>query len=234
MNICKKYVDRYLNEIKNNLMLKIGVYKMDIYTIGHSNYPVEKLIDMLKYYDINCVVDIRGTPYSKYNVQYNKETISNTLKETGFLYLFMAKEFAANRENKMSYNKEGYSDFEKVIIEKDFLNGIKRLKAGCEKNYKIALFGAMQDPIRCHRSILVGRALRGNKFNVKHILDDYSLASQENIESNLLNKYFSNRTQLTIDSLLENDMSEEDMIKEGYKLANREIGYRVENLKKSK
>jgi len=234
IKIRKKYIDIYGNEISNSLMIEIGVYKMDIYTIGHSNYPVEKLIDMLKYYDINTVVDIRGTPYSKYNVQYNKETIANTLREAGFLYLFMAKEFAANRENKISYNKEGYSDFEKVIVEKDFLNGIERLKTGCEKGYKIALLGAMQDPIRCHRSILVGRALIEHKFNVKHILDDYSLASQENIEENLLNKYFSNRAQLTIDSLLENAMSDEEMIKEGYKLANREIGYRVENLKKSK
>lgn len=204
---------------------------MDIYTIGHSNYPVEKLIDMLKHYNINTVVDIRGTPYSKYNVQYNKETIAQTLKETGFIYIYMAKEFAANRENKISYNNERYSDFEKVITEKEFLNGIERLKTGCGKGYNIALLGAMQDPIRCHRSILVGRSLRENGFNVKHILDDYTLASQENIEESLLNKYFSNRNQLTIDSLLGNSLGEEDMIKQGYRLANKEIGYRVENLK---
>ena len=204
---------------------------MDIYTIGHSNYPVEKLIDMLKHYNIDTVVDIRGTPYSKYNVQYNKETIAHTLTEAGFIYIYMAKELAAKRENKVSYNKEGYSDFEKVVKEKDFLNGIDRLKVGCEKGYKIALLGAMQDPIRCHRSILVGRALREHGFNVKHILDDYSLASQEYIEQDLLNKYFSNRAQLTIDSLLGNAMSEDDMILEGYRLANKEIGYRIENLK---
>ena len=59
---------------------------MDIYTIGHSNYPVERLIDMLKHYNIDTVVDIRGTPYSKYNVQYNKEVIEHTLKEAGFIY----------------------------------------------------------------------------------------------------------------------------------------------------
>ena len=204
---------------------------MDIYTIGHSNYPVEKLIDMLKHYDIDTVVDIRGTPYSKYNVQYNKETIAHTLTEAGFIYIYMAKELAAKRENKVSYNKEGYSDFEKVVKEKDFLNGVDRLKVGCEKGYKIALLGAMQNPIRCHRSILVGRALREHGFNVKHILDDYSLASQEYIEQDLLNKYFSNRAQLTIDSLLGNAMSEYDMILEGYRLANKEIGYRIENLK---
>lgn len=204
---------------------------MDIYTIGHSNYPVEKLIDMLKHYDINTVVDIRGTPYSKYNVQYNKETIANTLREAGFLYIYMAKELAAKRENKISYNKEGYSDFEKVIVEEEFLKGIERLKLGCEKGYKIALLGAMQDPIRCHRSILVGRALRDNRFNVNHILDDYTIASQEKIEENLLNKYFSNRNQLTIEDLIGNNISEEEMIRKSYKLANREIGYRIENLK---
>lgn len=204
---------------------------MDIYTIGHSNYPVERLIDMLKYYNIDTVVDIRGTPYSKYNVQYNKETIAHTLKEEGFIYIYMAKELAAKRQNKISYNKEGYSDFEKVVKEPDFLNGINRLRNGLEKGYKIALLGAMQDPIRCHRSILVGRALREQGFNVKHILDDYTIASQNHIEKSLLEKYFNNRAQLTIDSLLGNEMTEDDMINESYRFANKEIGYRIENLK---
>ena len=204
---------------------------MTIYTIGHSNYPEEKLVDMLNYYNINTVVDIRGTPYSKYNVQYNKETIEQTLKAKGFIYIYMAKELAAKRMNKMSYNKEGYADFEKVINEEEFINGIKRLKNGCEKGYNIVLLGAMQDPIRCHRSILCGRALVDAGFEVKHILDDYTTCSQEKIEYNLLDKYFPNRAQITIDSLLGTGMNEKEMIKEGYRKANREIGYRIENIK---
>ena len=203
---------------------------MEIFTIGHSNYKVEKLIDMLRYYNINCVVDIRGTPYSKYNVQYNKETIRNTLIKEDFVYIYMAKEFAAKRENKESYNKEGYSDFEKVIYEEDFKNGIERLKNGCEKGYRIALLGAMQDPIRCHRSILVGRALVENGFNVKHILDDYSIVYQTDIEKSLLEKYFEDRNQMTIDYILGTNKSEKEMIEESYRLANKEIGYRIEHL----
>ena len=203
---------------------------MEIYTIGHSNYTVEKLIDMLKYYNINCVVDIRGTPYSKYNVQFDKETIRYTLNKAGFIYIYMAKELAAKRINKQSYNDEGYSDFEKVINEKEFLEGIERLKNGCNKGYNIALLGAMQEPIRCHRSILVGKALRKAGFDVKHILDDYSIASQDDIEQMLLDKYFSNRNQMTIDDLIGNSLTREEMIEEGYRLANKEIGYRIENL----
>ena len=204
---------------------------MEIYTIGHSNYTMERLIDMLEYYNINCVVDIRGTPYSKYNIQFDKEAIRYTLTNAGFVYIYMGKELAAKRIRKNSYNNEGYSNFEEVIKEEEFKRGVERLKNGCEKGYKIILLGAMQDPIRCHRSILVGRELVKNDFDVKHILDDYSIVTQDDIEETLLNKYFSNRNQITIEDLTGNSLNNEEMINEGYKLANREIGYRIENLK---
>ena len=203
---------------------------MEVFTIGHSNYPVEKLIDMLKFYKINCVIDIRGTPYSKYNIQYNKDTIKNTLIREGFVYIYMAKEFAAKRENKVSYNEEGYLDFEKVVKEEDFINGINRLKNGCEKGYKIALLGAMQDPIRCHRSILLWRELEKYGFKVNHILDDYSIKNQRYIEERILDKYFENRHQITIDNLIGNSISKEEMINEAYRMANKEIGYRIEHI----
>lgn len=204
---------------------------MEIYTIGHSNYTMERLIDMLEYYNINCVVDIRGTPYSKYNIQFDKEAIRYTLTNAGFVYIYMGKELAAKRIRKNSYNNEGYSNFEEVIKEEEFKRGVERLKNGCEKGYKIILLGAMQDPIRCHRSILVGRELVKNDFDVKHILYDYSIVTQDDIEEMLLNKYFSNRNQITIEDLTGNSLNNEEMINEGYKLANREIGYRIENLK---
>lgn len=205
---------------------------MKIYTIGHSNYSMERFLDMLRHYNINTVVDIRGTPYSKYNVQYDKEKLQETLRSEGFIYIYMAKEFAAKRGNKQSYNGEGYSNFEEVVKEKDFLSGIERLKVGCSKGYRIALLGAMQSPIRCHRCILLGRELIKAGFELRHILDDYSLATQEDMEKELLDKYFPNRNQLTIDELLGESMTEEEMINEGYRLANRKIGYRVEGIGK--
>lgn len=203
---------------------------MDIYTIGHSNYTVERLIDMLRHYNIDCVIDTRGIPYSKYNIQFDKETIRYTLTKEGFIYLFMATEFADKRDTKVSYVEEGYADFEKVIEEEDFKRGVERLKDGCNKGYRIALLGAMQDPIRCHRSILLGKALREEGFNVMHIMDDYSTKDQDYIEERILDKYFPDRNQITIDALLGNEKTREDYIKEAYKLANREIGIRVENL----
>lgn len=205
--------------------------KIEIYTLGHSNYPFDKFIEILKKYNINCVVDIRAIPYSKYNTQYNKEFFQSNLKKLGYTYIYMADEFGAKRKTRISYNDEGYADFDKVILEDDFKRGIERIKIGCSKNYKIVILGAMQEPIRCPRAILLGKELIKEGFDVKHIMHEGNLKTQEELEEQLLEKYFEDRNQLTIDALLGNDMSREDMIKESYKLANKEIGYRIEKLK---
>lgn len=207
---------------------------MDIYTIGHSNYSMERFIEMLNRYGIDVVVDIRGTPYSKYNTQYNKEALNNTLKELGFIYIYMGREFAAQRDNKLIYTWEGYSDFEKVINEKSFLEGVERLKVGLTKGYKIALLGAKQDPIECHRFALVGRDLRRRGFTLKHIEDDFSISSHEELEERLIGRYFPNVEQLSIDFLIEGEKSRDEKLKEAYRKMNREIGYRVENINVTK
>lgn len=203
---------------------------IEIYAIGHSNYPLDKFIEYLKKYNINCVVDIRSVPYSKYNNQYNKEFLQGYLKKLGYTYIHMPDEFGVKRKVRESYNSEGYADFDKVILEDDFKKGIERLKLGCSKGYRIVLLGAMQDPIRCPRAILVGRGLIDSGIDVKYIMHEGNLKTQKDLEEDLLEKYFHQRNQLTIDSLMGNGMSRKEMIEEGYKLANKEIGYRVEKL----
>lgn len=205
---------------------------MEIFAIGHSNYPYDKLIEMIKRYGIDCVVDIRETPYSKYNTQYNREALRESLKSSGFTYVYMGHEFGAKRQTKESYNDDGYADFKKVIKEELFLKGIERITKGLQMGYKIVLLGAMQDPIRCHRSIMLGKYLNEKGFDVKYIMHEGNIVNQDYIEEDLLNKYFSDRNQLSIDSLLGTDKSREEMIEEGYKLANKEIGYRTENIGK--
>ena len=144
----------------------------------------------------------------------------------------MGHEFGAKRQTKESYNDDGYADFEKVIKEELFLKGIERITKGLHMGYKIVLLGAMQEPIRCHRSIMLGKYLNEKGFDVKYIMHEGNIVNQDYIEEDLLNKYFSDRNQLSIDSLLGTDKSREKMIEEGYKLANKEIGYRTENIGK--
>lgn len=201
---------------------------MEVYAIGHSNYSFEKFMSMINKYKINCVVDIRAIPYSKYNVQYNKEYFQESLRKIGVTYIYMADEFGAKRISKDSYNNDGYADFKKVIHEDIFKSGVDRLKKGCKMGYKIVIVGAMQDPIRCPRAILIGRELINYGFDIKYIMHEGDLKTQKDMEDLLLDKYFPSRNQLTIDNLLGKALTREEMIEEGYKLANKEIGYRIE------
>jgi len=59
-----------------------------IYTIGHSNVTVQKLIELLKAYGIEVVMDVRSEPYSKYASHFNKREIEPELRKHGFEYCF--------------------------------------------------------------------------------------------------------------------------------------------------
>ncbi|PHV69202.1 hypothetical protein CS063_17080 [Sporanaerobium hydrogeniformans] len=205
--------------------------KWVIYTIGHSNYTMEDFVSRIKVYGIEYVADIRGTPYSKYNKQYDKNVIGANLMEHGIKYVYMGKEFAAQRSNRSLYLPEGYADFEQVRTDSDFLNGVERLKKGLEKGYHIVLMGARQNPVECHRYALVGRWLITYGFEVRHILHKGGIATQGQLEEALKERYYEEQDQLMLNIHTGETLSKEEEIREGYRRANKFIGYRVERLK---
>jgi uncharacterized protein (DUF488 family) len=198
-----------------------------IYTIGHSNHKIEYFIDLLKIYSINCVVDVRSVPFSKYVSHFNKSEIKISLNMSNILYIFMGKELGARRENKTLYTN-GYLDFEKVSQEPLFQNGIKRLVDGLNKNYNIALMCSEKDPIDCHRNILVARELSKKNIEIYNIMDNKKIETQKKIEERLVNVYFPNRKQL---SLFEEPKSHYELINRAYKLANEKIAYSKEKIR---
>ena len=200
---------------------------MSVYTIGCSTNTLEQFLELLKIHDINCIVDVRSIPFSKYTNQFNRESLQSYLKKHNILYIWMGKEFGARRENKNLYSIQGYIDFEKVRKDIDFLYGVQRIKKGIAKGYKISLMCTEKDPIDCHRTILVAKGLEDNDIDVNHILQDGRLISQNKIEERLLDMYFKDRNQINFDMLLGNSKTEEEMIEEAYKRRNKEIGYEI-------
>jgi len=170
----------------------------EIYTIGHSSYTHEQFLKLLIRYNINCIVDVRSTPYSKYVPQFNREEIKKFLNEKSLYYILMGKELGARRDDKRLYTNEGYLDFEKTSKSMVFIKGIERVKDGMEKGYKIALMCKEKDPIDCHRNILVARQFFIQGFKVLNILGNGLTENQEHIEERLLDLYFPERNQMTI------------------------------------
>lgn len=199
-----------------------------LYTIGHSVHSVDRFMYLLNNHDVNCVVDVRSTPYSRFAPQFNTSEIAKALKINQKYYLFMGEEFGARRSDTALYDSNGVLDFGKVIKSKLFQSGIERVKLGLDKGFNIAFMCTEKDPIDCHRSILVGRAFNDEKFDVFNIHADGSIETQEELIERLLNHYFPNRNQTNIFDLLEGEKKKEDLVQEAYVLRNKEIAYRPE------
>lgn len=202
--------------------------KNTIYTIGHSNHTIESFVNLLKEYDINCIVDVRSTPYSKFHSQFNRENIKSELKKNGIYYIFMGEELGARRSDRSLYTIKGYLDFEKTVKSSKFLKGISRIKEGLSKGFNIALMCTEKNPMECHRNIMIAKYFYDNGFVVKNILDNGEIVTQEEITKQLVDIYFPNRNQISM--LPEEDIQDYDeLIKRSYQKRNEEIGYVMES-----
>lgn len=146
-----------------------------IYTIGHSSHPIDEFLDLLELHGVQAVADVRSTPYSRKNPQYNKENLQGSLKEAGIEYVFLGRELGARSEDPDCY-VEGKVSYERLARTELFQSGIRRVEEGSEK-FSIALMCAEKEPLHCHRTILVARALEGREFDIVHILANGGLES---------------------------------------------------------
>lgn len=148
-----------------------------IYTVGHSSHTIEKFLDLLERNGVTAIADVRSSPFSRHTPQFNKDTLSAELKKRGIAYVFVGKELGARPDNPSCYEggKVRYARLAKTTL---FKAGIERVLSGAQK-YRIALMCAEKEPLDCHRTLLVSRALEQRGVSVVHILADGSTESQE-------------------------------------------------------
>lgn len=155
-----------------------------LYTIGHSTHPIEYFIELLLRHAISAVADVRSSPYSRFNPQYNRENLQKALKDQHITYVFLGSELGPRSEDPSCY-LDGRVRYGRLAKTELFQQGIERLLSGM-KTYRIALMCAEKDPITCHRMILICRALRPASRSINHILEDGSLESLAASEKRLL------------------------------------------------
>src|ERR1700733_1238757 len=126
-----------------------------IYTIGHSTHKLEYFLELLKLHSVSFLLDVRSFAASNYNPQYNKEPLSNFLKNNRVRYLHLAAEFGARHKDPDLLDEEGKVDFEKVRNSWNFKIGMERLWSEFNKGFTISLMCSESDPFECHRFSMI-------------------------------------------------------------------------------
>ena len=200
-----------------------------LYTIGHTNHSHDEFLELLRKYEITYLLDVRSTPFSQFTSQFNKDIISRFLEANGVKYFHMGKYFGARPEDKSLYTEENYLDFEKMRSSDLFRRGMNNVIQGLEEGKNIALMCTEKDPFDCHRAIMVARGFELQGIDANHILPDGTIQSQKELNERLLEKYYSDRNQISFISNI-SELSEEELLIDAYRKRNREIGYHNDNL----
>ena len=66
--------------------------KAVVYTIGHSTHSIDHFTALLKSHDIDAIADVRSSPYSRHNPQFNRETLRNAMRAAGIWFVFLGEE----------------------------------------------------------------------------------------------------------------------------------------------
>ena len=198
----------------------------EIFTIGHSTHSSEYFLELLQAHNIDTVIDVRSTPASSYNPQFNKDTLQSFLKQNYIKYMHFGDEFGARQTDESILDDEGCVDFELFRKTYQFQSGIERVDIGISKGFKIALMCAEGNPLECHRFSMISVYLEEIGITVKHILKDKSIILNKELEDELLKKY---EKKIPVPTLSEPDVDKTEQLKNAYKLHNKEIGWRSGN-----
>jgi len=154
---------------------------MQIFTVGHGTRSIEELIELLKTYKIERIVDVRTIPRSRYNPQFNKDILRESLKKAHIGYIHIKGLGGLRHAKKNSVNaawqNASFRGFADYMQTEDFKKNIERL-IKLAKQKKIAIMCAESVPWRCHRS-LIADALQVRDITVKHIMSKKTCKDHE-------------------------------------------------------
>ena len=146
---------------------------MQVYTIGHSNHTWDTFVELLRAHEVKALVDVRSKPVSRWARFANKRTLASLCESEGIQHAFMGDTLGGKPDDPAYYDAEGKPEYAKIAAKEAFRGGIKAL-VEIARQARTAIMCAEEDPVNCHRSLLVRPALERHGVEMRHIRKDGS------------------------------------------------------------
>lgn len=142
-------------------------------TIGHSNRSIDDFIGLLRQNAVECVVDIRTVPKSRFNPQFGQDQLPQALRAAGIAYRALPGLGGLRHPRPGSPNggwgDEGFRGFADYMATSQFESNLETV-IGLAQGTRCALMCAEALPCNCHRA-LVADALLVRGVAVEDIVD---------------------------------------------------------------
>ena len=149
--------------------------RTELFTIGHSNHTIDRLVALLKQHEIESLVDVRRFPSSRRLPHFNRPNLAEVLKEHGIDYHWL--ESLGGHRNKgladspnFGIRDQSFRNYADHMLSDDFREGADWL-LGIAENRRVAIMCAEKSLHDCHRKLTSDFLVAGGAV-VKHVLAD--------------------------------------------------------------
>jgi uncharacterized protein (DUF488 family) len=144
-----------------------------VWTAGHSTRSTDELVDVLRGYDIELLVDVRRFPGSRRLPQFNRPTLESTLASHHIYYCWLESLGGRRRASATSVNvawrNNSFRAYADYIATEEFASGLFELLM-LARGLRTAIMCAEVLWWRCHRRIIAD-VLTSLGATVVHIRD---------------------------------------------------------------
>jgi uncharacterized protein (DUF488 family) len=156
----------------------------DLFTIGHSNHPIDRFVALLKDAGVTAIADVRSQPFSRRCPWFSARALNQRLEIEGIAYVPMG-DALGGRPRDPRLCRDGVADYEAMAATPEFRAGIDRVVEGTQR-LRVCLMCAEREPLDCHRCLLVAPALAARGLRIGHLLADGNIAPHEEVEKRLV------------------------------------------------
>lgn len=158
-----------------------------VFTVGHSNHPLEGFVALLLQHGVTALADVRSVPHSRRHPHFNRAALAAALETRGIDYVFLGRGLGG-RTSDPALHEHGRVSYERILRTEQFRTGIDRVLRGAAR-HSIVLMCAEREPLDCHRTLLVARALDLRGLEILHIHADGRLERHADAMDRLVEKF---------------------------------------------
>jgi uncharacterized protein (DUF488 family) len=194
-----------------------------LFTVGHSSLDFEPFARLLRDHGIDLLADVRSRPQSSRFPQFSLPGLEHLLNAQGVSYLFLGEELGGRPDDPECYRADGLVDYRVRRRSYAFQAGLERVLKEM-KEHTLALMCAEEDPLECHRFLMISPELVAMEIQPLHIRKGSRIETQEAAENRLL-------ALQRLGAVAENTLFPEDRgkaLEEAFSLQAARVAFRVD------
>jgi uncharacterized protein (DUF488 family) len=153
--------------------------------VGHSNLEFSQFVRLLADFHVELLVDVRSRPQSGRFPQFSQPAFEKLLEGEGIPYLFLGEELGGRPDDPDVYLPEGRVNYRARRKSYAFRSGLERVLRELGSR-TLALMCAEEDPLECHRFLMICPELVASGVQPVHIRRGSQIEPQDAAETRLL------------------------------------------------